>query len=190
MYAHHTPTFVKPNPTALLGHPSFGPDIFPASSMLRVFDLLDPRNLIAEDLRVRLLTTACGWLETKGDPTTSHGLLLEELEAVVGKAETTAKGIGFDKLTCMRDKFPQGFRRLISVAPYLSEKLAKYVRSCLTYMFLPKWEKADDSFFINIIRCKECKRSIRQSSRGISRCVKGYAHTFVEDAWIDLSKIE
>lgn len=48
----------------LIGHPSFGPELMPPSSMLYIFNKLDPSGNVPIEMQQRLISVACTWPDT------------------------------------------------------------------------------------------------------------------------------
>jgi hypothetical protein len=74
------------------------------------------------DVRVRLLGTAFAWLE--GLEEGNDALLPTELTALSTKTGNIATGLPFATLAQLLEKHPQGFRRLLSLAPFVPSLVA------------------------------------------------------------------
>lgn len=81
----------------------------------------DIQDYVSTDMGERLPNTAFAWLEGVGDDSRYESLLVKELATVSNKAECTATFLPFKVLAALRTKSPQGFHRLLSMAPFLRD---------------------------------------------------------------------
>jgi hypothetical protein len=120
-------------------HPSFGPDLLPASFMMRILESLNSQDAAPTDLRERLLSTAFAWLETTDDDVLHHVLPVKELTSVADKAGRIALKLDFATLGTLYGQTPRGFHRLMTLDSFLPSltalegllKVDRYVNICI-----------------------------------------------------------
>lgn len=118
-------------------HRSFGPELFPTTCMLRLFDLLSPdpgpdgsakaglddwtKNAVSDCPPDKLLGAAFAWLSGIDDEELYHLISVKELTVVRVKAEGVAAGLTFAALSVLHGQttLATGFQRLLGLGAFL-----------------------------------------------------------------------
>ena len=130
--------------TDFMCHRSFGPELFPTTCMLRMFDLLSPdpgpdgsaetglddwmKNAVSYCPPEQLLAAAFAWLSGIDDEELYHLISFKELTAVRAKAEGVAAGLTFAALNG-QPTLATGFQRLLGLGAFLPSVVRLETRS-------------------------------------------------------------